>query len=422
MTRSPFLLLLTMSACAGNVDGGGATPRPITLQSASVQSFTLKTSVSGQFVTAENGGGGVINANRAVASTWETFTLHDANGGALENGDLVNIQTDTGQFWCAENGGGGQLDATRSVASTWETFRVLKISGGDATVRAGDAIALQTYVTGNYVSALNGGGAGVVADRTAVQAWEVFIFGGQATTGWTLTWSDEFDGGYGAIDASKWSFDVGNNGWGNAELEYYRDGTNNAFVDGNGHLAIVARQESFGGSAYTSARINTGGKFAQAYGRFEARIRMPSGRGIWPAFWILGDNIGSVGWPQCGELDIMEAVDDFSVNHGSVHGPGYSGGADLTATYQNPNGVSLADDFHVYALEWAPGVVRFYVDDVLYETRTPADVPGKQWVYDHPFFIIMNVAVGGNWPGAPDSTTVFPQTMLVDYVRVYSQS
>ena len=248
-----------------------------------------------------------------------------------------------------------------------------------------------------------------------------------ATTGrpgWTLTWSDDFDGpAGGAIDPSKWGFDTGNGGWGNAELEDYTDRTDNVRTDGQGHLEIVARAESFGGASYTSGRINTGGRFAQAYGRFEARIRMPQGKGIWPAFWTLGANIGDpgIGWPQCGELDIMEAVGDFTVNHGSAHGPGYSGGNPLTGTYQSPT--NLADDFHVYAIEWAPDEVRWYVDDTMYERRTPADLPpGTTWVYDHPFFVIMNVAVGGNWPGAPDGTTQFPQTMTVDYVRVYAKT
>ncbi len=240
--------------------------------------------------------------------------------------------------------------------------------------------------------------------------------------GWTLTWSDDFDGAAGAaIDTGTWGFDTGANGWGNAELEDYTNRTDNVRTDGNGHLEIVARAESFEGAQYTSGRINTGGKFSQAYGRFEARIKLPQGKGIWPAFWTLGDNIGTAGWPGCGELDIMEAVGDFTVNHGSAHGPGYSGANPLTATYQSPT--SLADDFHVYAIEWEPTEVRWYVDNTMYERRTPADLPqGTTWVFDHPFFIIMNVAVGGNWPGPPDGTTQFPQTMTVDYVRVYSKS
>jgi beta-glucanase (GH16 family) len=241
---------------------------------------------------------------------------------------------------------------------------------------------------------------------------------------WKLTWSDEFAGPAGPIDAAKWSFDTGtgSGGWGNNELEYYTNRTDNVTLDGNGNLQIIARKESYLGSSYTSGRINTAGKFTQAYGRFEARIQIAQGKGIWPAFWTLGDNIGSVGWPQCGELDIQETVGPApSVNHGSAHGPGYSGANPLTGVYTLPAG-ALSDGFHVYAIEWEPNVVRWYVDDMLYETRTPADVPaGATWVYDHPFFVILNLAVGGNFPGSPDGTTTFPAITKVDYVRVYAR-
>jgi beta-glucanase (GH16 family) len=248
--------------------------------------------------------------------------------------------------------------------------------------------------------------------------------------GWTLTWSDEFDGPDGsAVDGTKWNQETGNSGFSsNQEREFYTPGTANAVVTG-GALVITATDQGasqykcqYGTCQYTSARFNTSGKFDQAYGRFEARIQIPTGKGLWPAFWTLGNNIGSAGWPQCGETDIMENVGNTpQTNHGSMHGPGYSGGHALTGTYSLPTG-SLADDFHIYAIEWETNVVRFYVDDTLYETRTPADVPsGDQWVYDHPFFVILNVAVGGNFPGSPDGTTVFPQTMKVDYVRVYSR-
>jgi beta-glucanase (GH16 family) len=241
-----------------------------------------------------------------------------------------------------------------------------------------------------------------------------------------VTWSDEFDGPNGSSpDAAKWVSETGGNGWGNHELEYYTARPRNAHME-NGKLIIEAAQERFTGPdgvtrEYTSARLKTHGKFTQKYGRFEARIQIPSGRGIWPAFWMLGDNIASTPWPECGEIDIMENIgSEPATNHGSMHGPGYSGGNPLTGNYVLPSG-RLADAFHVYAVEWEPSQVRFYVDDHLYETRSPADVPaGKRWVFDHPFFVILNVAVGGDFPGNPDASTVFPQRMLVDYVRVYS--
>lgn len=244
----------------------------------------------------------------------------------------------------------------------------------------------------------------------------------------TLIWSDEFDGPAGtAPDAAKWGYDLGGHGWGNNELEYYTSRTENAYHDGAGHLVIKAVQEHYTGAdgvtrEYTSARLVTRGKFEPLYGRIEARIKLPFGQGIWPAFWMLGNDIGTAGWPTCGEVDVMENIGrEPSTNHGSLHGPGYSGGQPLTGIFALPSGQRFADDFHTFAIEWEPRAVRFYVDGQLYQTRTPADLPaGAKWVFDHPFYLLLNVAVGGNWPGSPDATTMFPQVMLVDYVRVYS--
>ena len=245
--------------------------------------------------------------------------------------------------------------------------------------------------------------------------------------GWVLTWSDEFDGPMGsAPDPSKWVVESGGNGWGNDELEYYTARSKNVHLE-KGNLIIEAIKEKFitpSGveRSYTSARLKTEGRFAQKYGRFEARIKVPYGRGMWPAFWLLGDDFSSAGWPACGEIDIMEdSGSKSSTIHGSIHGPGYSGGSSLTSsfTFSNPR---AADDFHIFAAEWEPEAVRFYVDGQLYGTKTPADLPaGKRWVFDHPFFVVVNLAVGGNLPGSPEDSTVFPQQLLVDYIRVYSR-
>jgi beta-glucanase (GH16 family) len=258
--------------------------------------------------------------------------------------------------------------------------------------------------------------------------------GAAATTGptnWTLAWSDEFNAADGTpVDATKWMHDLGGSGWGNQELEYYTDGTANAQQVG-GNLVITAttagaaQQTCWNGACqYTSARLLTSGHYTTTYGKIEARIKTPAGKGLWPAFWMLGDNISVVSWPTCGELDIMETIgSDPATLHGSMHGPGYSGASPLTASTKLASGANLSDDFHTYSIEWAPDVVRFYLDSNLYETRTPADMPpGAIWVYNRPFFIILNVAVGGQWPGSPDATTTFPAQMLVDYVRVYSAS
>ncbi|MGH9703323.1 MAG: glycoside hydrolase family 16 protein [Candidatus Acidiferrales bacterium] len=244
--------------------------------------------------------------------------------------------------------------------------------------------------------------------------------------GWTLVWSDEFEGHDGsAPDPRKWTYDLGGSGWGNDELQTYTLRSQNISIQ-NGKLIIAAFHENYTGpdglaKDFTSARVKTQGLFAQEYGRFEARIKIPYGQGIWPAFWILGDNFAKDGWPACGEIDIMENIGkEPAVIHGSLQGPGYSGANHLSAAFHLPGGRQFSDGFHIFAVEWEPNAVQFYVDSYLYSSFTSADVPGgKPWVFNHKFFILLNVAVGGNWPGPPDSTTVFPQVMQVDYVRVY---
>lgn len=248
---------------------------------------------------------------------------------------------------------------------------------------------------------------------------------GETGLEWQLTWSDEFEGPAGqSPDAAKWGFDIGDGcpnlcGWGNNQLEYDTNRAENVALDGAGSLRITARAESFQDRDYTSARINTKDTFAQAYGRFEARIKLPKGQGIWPAFWLLGDNVNSVGWPECGEIDILEfRGQETSVAIASLHGPGYSGGSAISGRY-NSN-VPLSDDFHVYAVEWDNSRITWFLDNTRIQTVTMANLPsGARWVFDHPFFIILNVAVGGNFVGPPNAQTQFPQTMSVDYVRVY---
>ncbi len=242
----------------------------------------------------------------------------------------------------------------------------------------------------------------------------------------TLIWSDEFNGPDGSMpDPAKWAVVTNGSGYGNRELEYYTDRPSNIHEE-DGKLVISARRESFNGPdglvrGYTSARIESQGRFQLKYGRIEARIKIPPGQGLWPAFWMLGSDYDRIGWPACGEIDIMENVGfEPSRIHGSLHGPGYSGGHPLSGFYTLPNQGRFSEGFHVFAIEWEPETVRFYVDDILYETQTADNVPaGARWAFDHPFFLVLNVAVGGYWPGDPDASTPFPATMLVDYVRVY---
>jgi len=247
--------------------------------------------------------------------------------------------------------------------------------------------------------------------------------------GWRLLWSDEFDGPLETpIDRTKWVFDTGGGGWGNQELQTYTNRPQNARRSGDGHLVIEALREGLTGAdgiprEFTSARLKTQGVFAQTYGRFEARIKVPHGQGLWPAFWMLGADIPTSGWPACGEIDIMENIGrEPGTVHGTLHGPGYSGASSMGAAFSLPAGQRFADEFHEFAVEWEPGVVRWYVDGRLFQTRTPRDLPaGQRWAFDHSFFVILNVAVGGSWPGSPDATTTFPQRMLVDYVRIYGR-
>jgi beta-glucanase (GH16 family) len=246
---------------------------------------------------------------------------------------------------------------------------------------------------------------------------------------WKLVWSDEFSGRDGSSpDSNKWTYDIGGKGWGNHELESYTKRPENARIE-KGNLVINAQKETYTDADgltrdYTSARLKTQGLFAQTYGRFEARIKIPEGQGMWPAFWLLGQDISTVDWPKCGEVDIMENIGkEPGTVHGSLHGPSTNNPtSDLTQIFSLPVGQNLAEDFHLYAVEWETGRVRFYLDSHLYATFDSSQWPtGGKWVFDHPFFIILNVAVGGDWPGSPDASTKFPQTMLVDYVRVYTR-
>jgi beta-glucanase (GH16 family) len=244
----------------------------------------------------------------------------------------------------------------------------------------------------------------------------------QNITGWTLVWSDEFNQPDGSSpDTNKWAYDLGAGGWGNGELENYTSRTNNARIVG-GMLVIEADQESYRGSSYTSARLKTQGKWSWKYGRLEARIKIPHGQGMWPAFWMLGTNITTVGWPACGEVDIMENIGkEPTLVHGTIHGPGYSGANGIGGPCALPGNPAFANDFHVYAVEWTANQIKWFVDGYQYFSANSASIPaGDTWVYTQPQFLLLNLAVGGAWPGNPDATTTFPQQMIVDYVRVYA--
>ena len=244
---------------------------------------------------------------------------------------------------------------------------------------------------------------------------------------WSLAWAEEFDGRAGSpADPGNWRAETGGHGWGNAELQYYTRGTANAALDGAGNLVITAARPGarlaatrYDGCQYTSARLITKDLKSFRYGLIQARIKLPAGRGIWPACWMLGTDIDTAGWPGCGEIDVME---NFGTNpdlvHGTVHGPGYSGDGGITASLDT--GGPLSAGFHVYSVCWEPGRIRWYADQALYHTVTPAGLRGRPWVFDHDFYLLINVAVGGRPAQPPERSTAFPQAMLINYVRVHT--
>jgi beta-glucanase (GH16 family) len=235
--------------------------------------------------------------------------------------------------------------------------------------------------------------------------------------GWKLSWHDEFDAK--KIDTKTWTYDIGGGGWGNGEAEYYTDHLDNARLE-NGMLVIEARQEKYEDSYYTSARLKTKGLRETQYGRVEARIKVPAGQGLWPAFWMLGSNYDGSNWPACGEIDIMEYVGkEPDLIMGTLHGPGYS--AALGKSQWNRQKYNIADDFHSYAIEWEDDQIRWYYDGAEYFKVSRSDLNGQKWVFDQPFFIILNLAMGGTLPGPIGLETKFPAQMFVDYVRIYQK-
>ena len=235
------------------------------------------------------------------------------------------------------------------------------------------------------------------------------------TQQWNEIWSDEFNNT--SFDFNKWTHEIGtgNNGWGNNELQYYTNNLDNIFLD-SGYLHIVARNQQISNSNYTSARIKTQGKFDFQYGKIEARIKVPTGQGLWPAFWMLGSNIVTESWPQCGEIDVMEHINHELKIHGTIH-------YDMWGhTYDGFYAFTDASLFHIYSIEWDQNKIVWFLDGVEYFSTDIGIGSVSREEFHNPFFILLNLAVGGNWPGAPDNSTTFPATMMIDYVRVYQKN
>jgi hypothetical protein len=391
------------------------------------QTIWIKASATGRFVSADQDRGAFapLVADRTTVGAWEQFQVIDAGGGFIS---LRSIGT--GRFVSADMNRGtfAPLVADRASAGTWENFRWGDLAGG--------AFTLTGRVTGRFVSAdlSRGAFAPLVSDRTSASTWETFTWGAVGSTppppppppptgappGFpNLLWSDEFNGT--TINSSNWTYDLGNGGFGNNELENYTNRPENARIE-NGMLVIEARRENLGGSAYTSARLKTEGRRTFGVNTWvEARIQVPQGQGIWPAFWMLGSSISTVGWPSCGEIDIMEMRGQNTFqNLGTMHWANDNGSHASFGGSVNSS-VSLAGGFHTFAISRTTTAIRWYLDGTQYFEGNIAGGINSTSEFQSQFFILLNVAVGGNFVGSPDSSTPFPQQMRVDYVRVWGQ-
>jgi hypothetical protein len=395
------ILLLTMTAQAAAPVG---------------QTIWIRASATGLFVSADQNRGtwAPLVADRSTVDAWEQFQVVDAGGGFIAFRSIG-----TGLFVSADQNRTNALVADRGAIGTWEQFTWTDITGGAFTLRGR---ALNRFVSADLARASF---APLVCDRQGAGTWEQFTWGAVGTQppagappGFSrLVWSDEFNGS--AISTANWGFDLGNSGFGNNELQNYTSRPENARVQ-NGMLIIEARRENLGGSAYTSARLKTQGK--QSFGIntwVEARINAPEGQGIWPAFWMLGNSISTVGWPSCGEIDIMEIQGQNPFrNFGTIHWAD-AGGQHVSFGGIYNSSTSLTAGFHTFAISRTGSSIKWYVDRIQYAEANISGGINSTSEFQSPFFILLNVAVGGNFVGSPDGTTVFPQQMQVDWVRVW---
>jgi beta-glucanase (GH16 family) len=380
------------------------------------QTIWIRASANGLIVSADQNRGtwAPLVADRSTVDAWEQFQEVDGGGGFIAFRSIG-----TGLFVSADQNRANALVADRGAIGTWEQFTWTDIAGGAFTLKGR---ALNRFVSADLARASF---APLVCDRQAASTWEQFTWGAVGTQapagappGFSrLVWSDEFNGT--SISTANWGFDLGNGGFGNNELQNYTSRPENARVQ-NGMLIIETRRESLGGSAYTSARLKTQGK--QSFGIntwVEARINAPEGQGIWPAFWMLGNSISTVGWPSCGEIDIMEIQGQNPFrNFGTIHWAD-AGGQHVSFGGIYNSSTSLTAGFHTFAISRTGSSIKWYVDRIQYAEANISGGINSTSEFQSPFFILLNVAVGGNFVGSPDGTTVFPQQMQVDWVRVW---
>lgn len=359
----------------------------------------------------------VTRAEGNVASVPFTFTVTLDRSSAQE----VSVSWNTTEGFARHGSDLVQASQTLVFAAN-ETTKTITVNVIGDDIKEGNddfKVILSTATNGVIIKGI---GNGVIEnDDTRVDFTNAGYDAPTSYPGYALAWADEFNGT--ALNLTDWSFENGDGcpsicGWGNNELEYYTSRPENLFFQ-DGKMIIEARKENFSGKNYTSSKILTRGKKIFKYGRFDIRAKLPKGKGIWPAFWLLPQNNVFGGWPKSGEIDLMEMIGhEANRSYGTLHfGPG-PGSTQLGRNYTLPSGV-FNDEFHVFSLEWKENQIKWFIDGNLFSTYTNADVGSNTWPFNEDFFMIMNLAVGGNWPGNPDATTYLPQWLIVDYIRVY---
>jgi beta-glucanase (GH16 family) len=385
------LILVSLFACKKPVTP--VTPDPPTVSVSSIAIFEGDATSTFNFK---------VNLSRAYdQAVTVDFTTIDGTAGAG-----IDYVTKTGTL-------------TISPQSTEGTIAVTVI--GDTLKEADETFSV--VISNAKNATISGGGIGTATIRND-DTYTFIPSDGYETpttyTGYQNLWQDEFDGT--TLDLTSWGFDVGGGGWGNNELQYYTNNRpENVYLSG-GKLVIQARKEAFSGREYTSTRLLTKGKREFTYGRIDIRAKLPVAKGLWPALWMLGKKIDQTGWPACGEIDIMELVGKEPSNvYGTMHWAAANGTRVLDSQKYSLASGTYADKFHVFSIIWEADKIEIFMDDISYSKFNKAKVGGSPYPFNEAFFLIFNVAVGGDWPGAPDASTVFPQQMIVDYVRVFKK-
>lgn len=341
------------------------------------------------------------------------LVLDGAGWGTADGTNVVqwnrgNLQANQ-KFKIEANGDGTYRLTNQHANKVLDVSNSSQSNGGNVQLWTWNSSTAQRWTFTRLDSGSTGGSTGGSSDATT-----------PSISGYRVAWSDEFNGT--SLNTASWSYETGAGGWGNNELQYYTSRSQNVSV-ADGSLRITALKENYNGASWTSARIKTQGKRDFQYGKIQARIKMPNGTGLWPAFWMLGSNISSVNWPMCGEIDIMEHVNSEATTHGTIHwdnGGHANWGQPTNNNYWNNFSVDVTQ-WHEYSIEWDSSLIKWYVDGKQYMEANIAGGTGSTEEFHRPFFFLLNLAVGGQWPGYPDGSTPSSSTMYVDYVRVYQK-